>query len=136
MAPARRTWLFTLCLWLSLATVLGHALAPIGSPLKPRAGSAFSLSTSDVSLGAQRTGLNAKFKRSQAATAEEEGGSPDLSAPPLLAAAPCPRLPRRRPAGPAAASTPARRRAPDRFPTMNRRAPARPVPRRSRARRA
>ena len=88
MAPARRTWLFTLCLWLSLATVLGHALAPIGSPLKPRAGSAFSLSTSDVSLGAQRTGLNDKLKRSQAATAEEEGGSPDLSAPPLLAAAP------------------------------------------------
>lgn len=88
MALARRTWLFTLCLWLSLATVLGHALAPIGSPLNPRAGSAFSLSTSDVSLGAQRAGITAKFKRNQTAASDEDGDSPDLSTPPLLAAAP------------------------------------------------
>ncbi len=87
MALARRTWLFTLCLWLSLATVLGHALAPIGSPLKPRSGSAFSLSTSDVTLGAQRAGINAKLKRSQTAD-EDEGGPPDPSAPVMLAAAP------------------------------------------------
>lgn len=87
MALARRTWLFTLCLWLSLATVLGHALAPITSPLSPRSGSAFSASTSDVSLGAPRAGLSAKLKRGEA-TDGEEGGPPDLSALLLPAAAP------------------------------------------------
>lgn len=88
MALARRTWLFSLCLWLSLATVLGHALAPIGSPLTQKSGSAFSASTWEVALAAPRAGVNAKLKRSQAAADEEEGGPPDLSAPALLAAAP------------------------------------------------
>lgn len=85
MAFARRTWLFSLCLWLSLATVLGHALAPIGSPLSPKSGSAFSASTWDVSLAAPRAGLNAKLKRA-AWPAEDDG--PAGSTPLLAAAAP------------------------------------------------
>ncbi|HTU10780.1 MAG TPA: hypothetical protein VMG08_07750 [Allosphingosinicella sp.] len=88
MAAARRTWLFTLCLWLSLATVLGHALAPIGSPLAQKSGSAFSASTWDVSLAAPRAGLNAKLKRGQAAPDDELQNGPDLPGPGLLAAAP------------------------------------------------
>lgn len=87
MAFARRTWLFTLCLWLSLATVLGHALAPIGSPLSQKTGSAFSAATWDVSLGAPRAGVSAKLKRSQAAPDDNEGGPSPLPAPALLAAA-------------------------------------------------
>jgi hypothetical protein len=85
LAFARRTWLFSLCLWLSLATVLGHALSPIGSPLSPRSGSAFSASTWDVSLGAGRTGINAKLKRGQTGSGDDNGPAdpPD----PLLAAA-------------------------------------------------
>lgn len=88
MALARRTWLFTLCLWLSLATVLGHALAPIGSPLAQKSGSAFSAATWDVSLGPARAGVNAKLKRGQASPGEDEGGPPDLPVPALLASAP------------------------------------------------
>jgi hypothetical protein len=88
LALARRTWLFTLCLWLSLATVLGHALAPIGSPLTQKSGSAFSAATWDVSLGPARAGVNAKLKRAQANAGEDESGPPDLPAPVLLASAP------------------------------------------------
>jgi hypothetical protein len=72
VAFARRTWLFSLCLWLSLATVLGHALAPIGSPLTQKSGSAFSASTYDVSLAAQRAGVSAKLKRA-AWPADDDG---------------------------------------------------------------
>lgn len=89
MALARRTWLFSLCLWLSLATVLGHALAPVGSPLSPKSGSAFSAGTWEVSLGASRTGINAKLKRGQAG---DDNGPPDPADLPLLAAA-APSLP-------------------------------------------
>lgn len=96
MAFARRTWLFSLCLWLSLATVLGHALAPIGSPLTQKSGSAFSASTYDVSLAAQRAGVTAKLKRA-AWPADNDGAAgpaPALAgetyalAPPAHAAAP------------------------------------------------
>lgn len=87
MAFARRTWLFTMGLWLSLAMVLGHALAPVGSPLARKSGSAFSAATYDVSLGAGRGGLAGKAKRLQAA-ADDDGGGPDLGPDLLLAAAP------------------------------------------------
>ena len=87
MALARRTWLFTLCLWLSLATVLGHALAPIASPLAPKSGSAFSASTWEVSLGPVRAGVNARLKQAQGAP-DDEGGPPDPATPVLLAAVP------------------------------------------------
>ena len=50
MAFAPRTWLYLACLWLSIATALGHAIAPVGSPLARTAGSAFSASTTDVAL--------------------------------------------------------------------------------------
>lgn len=86
MAFARRTWLFTLCLWLSLAMVLGHALAPIGSPLTQKSGSAFSAATWDVSLGPVRAGLNTKVRRAEAGPHDHEGGPPDSPAPVLLAA--------------------------------------------------
>ena len=56
MALTARTWLYLMCLWLSIATALGHAVVPAGSPLERGQGSAFSASTSDVALGASRTG--------------------------------------------------------------------------------
>ncbi|QAY76039.1 hypothetical protein [Sphingosinicella sp. BN140058] len=40
--------------WLLLASILAHALLPVGSPLARTSGSAFSASTADVSLGASR----------------------------------------------------------------------------------
>jgi len=39
-----------LFLWLTAATVLAHALVPVGSPLARAAGSAFSASTTDVAV--------------------------------------------------------------------------------------
>ena len=39
-----------LFLWLTAATVLAHALVPVGSPLARAAGSAFSVSTTDVAV--------------------------------------------------------------------------------------
>jgi len=87
LALARRTWLFTICLWLSLATVLGHALSPIASPLAQKSGSAFSASTWEVSLGAPRTGAGAKLKRGHSAP-DDEGSGPDLTPPVLVASAP------------------------------------------------
>lgn len=49
-----RSWLYLACLWLSIATALGHAVAPVGSPLDPVSGSAFSASTTDVALAPAR----------------------------------------------------------------------------------
>ena len=46
-------------LWLVLLTILVHAALPVGSPLSRTIGSAFSASTSDVSLSPQRKGLPA-----------------------------------------------------------------------------
>jgi len=81
LAVAPRTLLYTLCLWLSFATVLGHALVPVGSPLAKRAGSAFSTSTSDVSLGPSRAGTLAKIKRLQDRVGEESVFAGDAPAP-------------------------------------------------------
>ena len=53
-APARGTRAFALSLWILLATILGHALMPVGSPMARAAGSAFSASTADVALGTSR----------------------------------------------------------------------------------
>lgn len=47
-----RTFVFSL--WILLATILGHALVPVGSPMARTAGSAFSASTADVALGTSR----------------------------------------------------------------------------------
>ncbi|MDQ8756827.1 hypothetical protein RCO27_11370 [Sphingosinicella sp. LHD-64] len=69
MAFAPRTWLYLTCLWLSIATALGHAVAPVGSPLARTAGSAFSASTTDVALAAPRIGL-----ASAKPTAIDDGG--------------------------------------------------------------
>jgi hypothetical protein len=50
MAGALRGWSFLTCVWLSLTTVIAHAVLPVGSPLARRPGSAFSITTHDVSL--------------------------------------------------------------------------------------
>ena len=83
MAFAPRTWLYLACLWLSIATALGHAVAPVGSPLARTSGSAFSAATTDVALAAPRTGL-ATAKPS--AALDDDGGpsggdSPFIGAP-------------------------------------------------------
>ena len=86
MALVPRTWLYLACLWLSIATALGHAVVPAGSPLAKGSGSAFSVSTTDVALGPARTGP-AKVKRVAAAVDEPGTGfGPDL--PPLATGAP------------------------------------------------
>ena len=43
-----------LTLWLLLASILFHALIPVGSPLEPTTGSAFSASTVEVALAPGR----------------------------------------------------------------------------------
>jgi hypothetical protein len=45
-----RHFLYLICLWLSAFTVAAHAVAPVGSPIAKRSGSAFSASTFEVSL--------------------------------------------------------------------------------------
>lgn len=50
MTRAGRPWPFILFSWLTAATILAHALVPIGSPLARAAGSAFSASTTDVAV--------------------------------------------------------------------------------------
>jgi hypothetical protein len=73
-----------------MAIVLGHALAPVGSPLVRASGSAFSAATADVSLGPARP-LLANAKPSQAA--DDETG-PTFDHPPVLVAASYTALPR------------------------------------------
>lgn len=72
MALAPRTWLYLACLWLSIATALGHAVAPVGSPLARTAGSAFSASTTDVALAAPRIGLSTA---KPTLTIDDDGGA-------------------------------------------------------------
>ena len=61
MTGAGRPWPFILFSWLTAATILAHALVPIGSPLARSAGSAFSASTTDVAVkpGKQRAPVDA-----------------------------------------------------------------------------
>lgn len=84
MALSVRKWLAPFWLWLTLATVLGHALAPVGSPIARTSGSAFSASTHDVALGASRADPPAKAKRVQDGG---EGDLPDRSGTPAFAVA-------------------------------------------------
>ena len=91
LARARRNILHLIGLWLSIAMVLGHALAPVGSPVARTKGSAFSASTSDVSLGPSRAGLTAKIKRAQDGTGDGAAGSDERPAPfPAPAGPPAP----------------------------------------------
>jgi hypothetical protein len=81
MALTRRTWLNLSALWLSLAIVLGHALVPLAPSLHSRSGSAFSVFTTDVTLGPARGDDAAKARR---ATADRDrqlrhaGGDPAI----------------------------------------------------------
>lgn len=86
MARAPRTWLFLACLWLSIATALGHAVVPAGTPFEKNSGSAFSAWTTDVSLGPVRTATGL-LKRAEAAGGQDDTAfGPD--APPLTASSP------------------------------------------------
>lgn len=76
---APRTWLYLACLWLSIATALGHAVAPVGSPLTRTSGSAFSASTTDVALGPSR--LGAATARPSLATDDNDGSAASGDAP-------------------------------------------------------
>jgi hypothetical protein len=78
------------CLWLALATVLAHAVIPIGSPIARQSGSAFSMSTSDVALTPKRRTVPGESRRLLKAGASEaefaSTGTIDHSAPrPALA---------------------------------------------------
>lgn len=91
MALAHRRWWGLLSLWLLLATALGHALIPVGSPLAKRSGSAFSAATFEVALSASRTPEKAD---QPAPRRDDPSDPPDLliilpaaAAPPALAAA-------------------------------------------------
>ena len=87
MARGSTGWSFFLCLCLSLATVLAHAVLPVGSPLTPRPGSAFSISTSDVALSQTRRAAPAKpRKQIGAPPAEDHLASPGLDPGSLLPA--------------------------------------------------
>lgn len=71
---AWRHWTHLFCLWLSIATVFAHAVLPIGSPLTRSSGSAFSASTSDVSLGPARRGALGKHEKLSIAPGEPSDG--------------------------------------------------------------
>ncbi len=60
MTLAPRRWAFTALLWLALATIFAHALAPTGSPLRRSSGSAFNPFTSEVALDPKRAALPGK----------------------------------------------------------------------------
>ena len=73
MGVAARQKAFLLALWLCLATVLAHSVLPVGSPLAPRPGSAFSASTTDVALSPSRR--QDRGKSEQASVARDGGES-------------------------------------------------------------
>ena len=72
-----------LSMWLLLLSILAHALVPTGSRVELVAGSAFSASTAEVSLGPTRTSLGERDARLRSAGdgALDGAGSAD----PLLA---------------------------------------------------
>lgn len=74
-----------LFLWLTAATVLAHALVPVGSPLTRTAGSAFSASTTDVAVrpGKKRAPSEAACETRSAG--DEGCASEGASAPALVA---------------------------------------------------
>jgi hypothetical protein len=86
MVSARRRRIWFVFLWMSLATVLGHAVMPLGSPLAKSSGSAFSVSTSNVSLGPTRAAAAVKAKRQQ----RVPPGDGEATAAPWIAALPYP----------------------------------------------
>ena len=87
LALSPRKWLGIFWLWLTLATVLGHAIAPVGSPIARTSGSAFSVSTDDVALGAARAEPPAKIKRVQDGAGDEFTAAGDLAMLPVAVAA-------------------------------------------------
>ena len=65
-----------LALWLLLLSIFTHAFVPLGSPLDRSAGSAFSISTGDVSLAAKK---RAPLKTRQAQIRSVDDAGPDGS---------------------------------------------------------
>lgn len=93
MGVAARHRSFVLALWLCLATVLAHSVLPVGSPLAPRHGSAFSASTTDVALSPSRRQDQGKSDQFRVARdGGELSSSGSGASPALLAAFAQPRL--------------------------------------------
>jgi hypothetical protein len=84
---AQRRRAFIAFFWLTLATILVHALAPTGSPLRMDSGSAFNPFTRDVALSPKRDAVPGKAVRLERVSSDgsdRAGGRFDP--PPLLAA--------------------------------------------------
>ena len=73
-----------LFLWLTAATVLAHALVPVGSPLARAAGSAFSVSTTDVAVKPGKKGAPTEAT-CQSRSADGEGCASEGDDAPALA---------------------------------------------------
>lgn len=86
-APGLRP--FAASLWLALAIVFVHALAPTATPWQVRSGSAFNGFTRDVSLGPSRAAPPEKDKRSRERL---ESGSGQSGAEATIAVKLSPRL--------------------------------------------
>ena len=80
-------------LWLVVASIFVHALLPAGSPLVRTAGSAFSVSTSDVSLPPVRKFRSAERDGQEGLTAKDERASSGLDLIFLLPVVASPRSP-------------------------------------------
>ena len=74
----RRAGMQALSLWLLLLSILTHALIPTGSPLQRTAGSAFSATTSEVSLAPRRQLATDQAELRNGSRGSDEGaGSPE-----------------------------------------------------------
>jgi hypothetical protein len=75
---APRRWAFIGLLWLALATIFAHALAPTGSPLRRSSGSAFNPFTSEVAIGPKRAALPDKARHAERVSndGDRTGGNP------------------------------------------------------------
>ena len=78
-----------LTLWLLLGSIFAHALIPVGSPLKPTTGSAFSASTLEVALAPGRKpqfDKQVQLKAGEGDARWPDAGSPDAAILPQLPA--------------------------------------------------
>ena len=77
MRIVRRSTINPMLVWLVLATIFVHALLPTGSPLLRTSGSAFSVTTMEVSLAPSRKDKAAEQEEHQRAPGESPGDSDD-----------------------------------------------------------
>ena len=88
MTRALRARAFAAGLWLSLAIIFIHAVAPNATPWRVSYGSAFNGFTRDVSLGPARTAPVEKDQRARERRDESAGIAGDRLAPVALVPAP------------------------------------------------